>query len=56
MWLGRNVQKWFQNSIVVPDSAVVHPADTVVNVLRLWEWEVLQHPYYSCDLVHVTVI
>jgi hypothetical protein len=21
-----------------------------VNVLRLWEWEALQHPHYSCEL------
>jgi len=56
MQLGRNVQKWLQNSVVVPDNAPVHPADTVVNVFRLWEWEVSRHPPLFLRPQSVTMI
>ncbi|PNF13955.1 hypothetical protein B7P43_G08670 [Cryptotermes secundus] len=37
------------NPIILHDNARAHTADAVKDLLRRWQWEILQHPPYSPD-------
>jgi transposase len=38
------------NPIVLHDKARAHTADSVKELLRIWRWEILEHPPYSPDM------
>ncbi|KAJ4432043.1 hypothetical protein ANN_20657 [Periplaneta americana] len=39
-----------QNPIILHDNAKSHTAAAVKDLLRRWQWEVLEHPAYSSDM------
>ena len=39
-----------QNAIIVHNNARSHSADAVTDLLRRWQWEILEHPPYSPDM------
>ena len=39
-----------QNSIILHDNASSHNAAAVTDLLRCWQWEILEHPPYSPDM------
>ncbi|KAJ4438964.1 hypothetical protein ANN_14918 [Periplaneta americana] len=39
-----------QNSIILHDNAKSHTAAAVSDLLRRWQWEILEHPPYSPDM------
>ena len=47
-------RKWrhlvVQNPIILHDSARSHTAAAVTDLLRRWQWEILEHPPYSPDM------
>ncbi|KAJ4429088.1 hypothetical protein ANN_26089 [Periplaneta americana] len=45
-----------QNPIILHDNAKSHTAAAVKDLLRRWEWEILEHPPYSPDMIHAITI
>ncbi|KAJ4437127.1 hypothetical protein ANN_17262 [Periplaneta americana] len=39
-----------QNPIILNDNARIHTAAAVKDLLRRWQWEILEHPPYSPDM------
>ena len=39
-----------QNSIILHDNARGHTSAAVTDLLRRWQWEILEHPQYSVDM------
>ena len=39
-----------QNPIILHDNAWSHVADAVMDFLRRWQWEILEHPVYSSEM------
>ena len=40
----------YQNPIILHDNARNHTAAAVTDLLRRWQWEILEHPPYSSDV------
>ncbi|KAJ4431732.1 hypothetical protein ANN_20334 [Periplaneta americana] len=45
-----------QNPIILHDNARSHTAAAVKDLLRRWQWEILEHPPYSPDMIHAITI
>ncbi|KAJ4432029.1 hypothetical protein ANN_20643 [Periplaneta americana] len=45
-----------QNPIILHDNAKTHTAAVVKDFLRRWQWEILEHPPYSPDMIHAITI
>ncbi|KAJ4435811.1 hypothetical protein ANN_18430 [Periplaneta americana] len=45
-----------QNPIILHDNAKSHTAAAVKDLLRRWQWEILEHPPYSPDMIHAITI
>ncbi|KAJ4450622.1 hypothetical protein ANN_02050 [Periplaneta americana] len=45
-----------QNPIILHDNATSHTAAAVKDLLRRWQWEILEHPPYSPDMIHTITI
>ncbi|KAJ4450514.1 hypothetical protein ANN_01941 [Periplaneta americana] len=41
-----------QNPIILHDNAKSHTTAAVKDLLRRWQWEILEHPPYSPDMIH----
>ena len=44
--------RWYlvvQNPTILHDNARSHTADSVTDLFRCWQWEILEHPPYSPD-------
>ena len=39
-----------ENPIILHDNARSHTAAAVSDIVRLWQWEILEHPPYSPDM------
>ena len=40
-----------ENPIILHDNARSHTAVAVTDLLRHWQWEILEHPPYSPDMI-----